>query len=601
MNGQIDALAPSKPGLALPPVKLVIDHRADGTILLQSAADLAIEHLTLPRALAAQALRNPDKTHLAERVGSEPGWRRQSFAEGKAAADAVTQWLLDRQIEPGRPVLILSGNSIAHSTIRNGAMAASVPVCPLSVNYALMGAQNDYERLRYALELVRPAVIFAESAAFAAAASAIAPAGVPVITRDPQAFGPEAVAYDAVIATAVSDAVKDAITSADPDAPAAYMLTSGSTGRPKAVVHTQRMIMSSVYQGYQALGQFAGWDGDLLDWLPWNHVSGTVTAFSAITFGGSLHIDEGKPTPGAFTETLRNLREVPVSYFTNVPLGFAMLADAAEKDDELRRAIFKNLQILLYGGAGLPQPLYDRLQALSEKTTGRRLFLTTGYGSTETTSGFMSIHFPSDRVGVGLPMPGMVVKLVPLGEHYELRVKGPLVMKGYLDAPQINASAFDDEGFYRMGDTVGLHDPDDFTQGLFFAGRIAEEFKLDSGTFVRGGALRVELVAALSPLVSDLLLCGEGRGAVGVLAWPAAGVDTRDLASVASRLSAHNAANPGSSTRVARFAYLSEPPSAGAHELSDKGSINQGAALRRRVADVERLYAEDPGPDVLSL
>jgi len=601
VDGQNTAAEVVAPALDLPEVELVVERRPDGVILLQSATPLVVEHRSLPRALAAQAERIPGKTHLAERLGPEFGWRRQTFGKAKAEADAVAQWLLDRNIAAGQPVLVVSGNSIAHATVRYGAMAAGVPVCPVSVNYALMGAQNGYDRLRFAIDLVRPAVIFAETAAFAPALAAVAPAGVPIVTRDPEAFGPDAVAYDAVLATSVTDAVRAAIEGADVEAPAAYMLTSGSTGRPKAVVHSQRMLMASVYQGHQALGQYCGWTDELLDWLPWNHVSGTTTAFAALTFGGSLFIDDGKPVPGAFAETLRNLREVPVRYLTNVPVGFAMLADALEKDDGLRRAVFENVHILLYGGAGLPQPIYDRLQALAVKTTGRRVFLSTGYGSTETTSGFMSIYFHSDRVGVGLPLPGAVAKLVPTGDLYEVRVKGPMVMSGYLDAPAANTAAFDEEGFYRMGDLVGLHDPQDLTRGLYFAGRIAEEFKLDSGTFVRGGALRLELIKALSPRVSDLLLCGEGRGSVGVLAWPAPGVDTGDLQAVARLLSAHNAANPGNSTRVARFAFLAEPPNVAAHEVSDKGSINQAPALRRRGADVERLYAETPDPDVVRL
>ena len=586
--------------VAFPPVDLEIERRADGVIIMTPRQPLEIGVATVPAGLARQALRVPDKTHLAERAGADRAWRRQTFAEAKAQSDAVAQWLLDRGIPTGRPVMILSGNSIAHGTIRYGAMAAGVPVSPVSANYALMGAAGGFERLRHVVELVRPAVIFAETAPYAAAVAACAP-GVPVISREPQAFGPAGVAYDEVLATPVTEAVARSIAGLDPDAPAAYMLTSGSTGRPKAVIQTQAMIVANLHQGWQTLGRAAGWDDVLLEWMPWSHVSGAFTSMAAAIFGGSLHIDEGKPLPGLFDETVRNLREIPLRYFTNVPAGYAMLTTALESDEALRGAFFRDLRLMLYGGAGLPQPVYDRLQALAVQTCGHRIFLTTGYGATETTSGCMSIYFPTDQVGIGLPMPGLSVKMVPLDDRYELRMKGAMVTPGYLDAPEVNATIRDEEGFYRIGDTGRFHDPADPTKGLAFAGRLAEEFKLDTGSWVSGGALRLQLVGALSPLISDLLVCGEGRSAVGILAWPAPGADPADLDAVAAGLRHHNRENPGSSTRVGRFAFLREPPNAEAHELSDKGGVNQALAKQRRADAVERLYAATPEPDVLVL
>lgn len=586
--------------VAFPPVDLKIERRADGVIVMTPRTALEIDTPSVPAGLARQALRVPNKTHLAERSGPDRAWRRQSFAEAKAESDAVAQWLLDREIPAGRPVMILSGNSIAHGTIRCGAMAAGAPVSPVSANYALMGAAGGFERLRHVVELVRPAVIFAESAAYAAAVAGCAP-GVPVISREPGAFGRGAVAYDEVLTTPVTDDVARSIANLDSDAPAAYMLTSGSTGRPKAVIQTQGMIVANLHQGWQTLGRAAGWDDVLLEWMPWSHVSGAFTSMAATIFGGSLHIDEGKPLPGLFDETIRNLREIPLRYFTNVPAGYAMLTQALEGDKELRQVFFRDLRLMLYGGAGLPQPVYDRLQALAVETCGHRIFLTTGYGATETTSGCMSIYFPTDQVGIGLPMPGLSVKMVPLDDRYELRMKGPMVTPGYLDAPEVNTTIRDEEGFYRIGDTARFHDPQDPAKGLAFAGRLAEEFKLDTGTWVSGGALRLQLVGALSPLVSDLLVCGEGRDAVGVLAWPAPGVDADDLAAVAAKLQVHNRENPGSSTRVRRFAFLREPPNAEAHELSDKGGVNQALAKRRRAEAVEHLYSATPDQAVLRL
>ncbi len=363
--------------VAFPPVDLDIERRADGVIIMTPREPLRIGVASVPAGLAREAARVPDKTHLAERAGPERAWRRQSFARMKADSDAVAQWLLDRGIPAGRPVMILSGNSIAHATIRYGAMTAGVPVSPVSANYSLMGAAGGFERLRHVVDLVKPAVIFAETAAFAPAVAACAP-GLPVISREPEAFGARGMALDAVLATPVTPAVARAIKALDPDAPAAYMLTSGSTGRPKAVIQTQGMIVANLHQGWQTLGRAAGWDDVLLEWMPWSHVSGAFTSMAAAIFGGTLYIDEGKPLPGLFDETVRNLREIPLRYFTNVPAGYAMLTSALEADEALRCTFFQDLRMMLYGGAGLPQPVYDRLQALAVQTCGYRIFLTTG-------------------------------------------------------------------------------------------------------------------------------------------------------------------------------------------------------------------------------
>jgi len=592
-----------------PPVDLDIERRPDGVIVMTPRESLRVDTPSVPEGLARQAARLGDKTHLAER-GPDGEWLRHSFAEMKADTDAVTQWLIEQDIPAGRPVLIVSGNSIAHAVMRYGAMAAGVPVCPVSANYALMGAAGGFERLRYVVGLVRPAVIFAENEDYAAAVAAVASPGTTIVSRAAGAFPAGTMAYDDIISTRPTHAVAERIAALDPDAPAAYMLTSGSTGRPKAVVQTQRMLVSNLHQGWQVLGRAAGWDDALLEWLPWSHVSGAFSSMAAAIFGGSFYIDNGKPLPGRFDETIRNLREIPLKYFTNVPAGYAMLADALETDDVLRETFFRDLRLMLYGGAGLPQPLFDRIQDLAVRTIGKRVFFTTGYGATETTSGCMAIYFDTDKVGVGLPMPGLSVKLVPTGDRYELRMKGPMVTPGYLDAPDLNATIRDDENFYKIGDTVRFHDPDDPAQGLAFAGRLAEEFKLATGAWVAGGVLRADIVKALSPLVTDVLICGENRGQVGILAWPnAKGVatETKDaslteaLNTIRDRLTTHNAAHPGLSTRVARFAFITDPPNAEAHEVSDKGTINQALAIRRRSADVERLYAPEPANDVLDL
>ena len=602
-----------------PPVDLDIDRQPDGMIVMTPREPLRVDCPTVPEGLARQAQARPDKLHLAERLTPESDWTGVSFAEMKAQADAVSQFLLDRAPEPGRPLMIVSGNSVAHGVMRYGAMGAGVPVCPVSANYGLLGAKGGFERLRHVMDMTRPSVIFAETAAYAEAVNATAPADAVVVSRDPAAFRAPALGLDDVLAIRPGPAVADRIAALDPDAPAAYMLTSGSTGKPKAVVHTQRMITANLHQGWQVLGRAAGWDDTLLEWLPWSHASGAFSSMAATIFGGTFYIDGGKPLPGLFDQTIRNLKDIPLKYFTNVPAGYAMLVEALEQDADLRRVFFQDLRLMLYGGAGLPQPLFDRLQALAKAETGHWVFMTTGYGATETTSGCMSIYFQSEKVGIGLPMPGLSVKMVPIDdERYELRMKGDMVTPGYLGRPELEAEIRDEDGFYKIGDTAVFHDPGDPGQGLAFAGRLAEEFKLDTGTFVSGGALRAELVRIASPLIQDAVICGENRSWIGILAWPNAaalaeaagmpGADAETLATapaaldvIARKLAEHNAACRGSSERVRRFALLTTPPDPEAHEVSDKGTINQDAARRHRASDVERLYAETPGAGVVDM
>jgi feruloyl-CoA synthase len=399
----------------------------------------------------------------------------------------------------------------------------------------------------------------------------------------------------------VTLAVERSIAALDPDAASVYMLTSGSTSLPKAVIQTQRMLTSNLAQASQVLGRTAGWREIMLDWLPWNHVSGAFTKMGVLTSGGTLYIDAGRPIAGQFDESIRNLKELAPAFYVNVPLGYAMLADALERDAELRRRFFGGVRLALYGGAGLPQALYDRLQNMAIATIGQRIFFTTGYGATETSSGCMAIYFPSEEVGIGLPMPGLTLKLVPDGERYEVRLRGPMITPGYVANPQANKDIFDEEGYYRTGDAAQFHDPANVARGLKFAGRLAEEFKLASGTWVSAGRLRAQLLEACAPLVSELLVCGESRGYLAVLAWRStAGREAGATlaAQLAQRLAAFNAGR-GVSERIERLRLLDEPPSVDAHEVSDKGTINQRVALARRAADVERLYAPSPDASVV--
>ena len=580
-----------------PSAAMRIERRPDGCILVTPELPLANYLSNLPKVLAQRAASHPQKTYLAERRGgNNSSWTHASYDEINTRSQAFAAWLLARNIAKSRSVLILSGNSIAHAVIKYGSMAARIPACPVSVNYALMG--GDYGRLKHVVQLVKPAVVFAEQTAlYKKSLENVDFGDAAIITDNPsditQLVGSGSIFATAdVLATTITAAVAESIEAIEPDEPTLYMLTSGSTSLPKAVIQTQRMLASNLAQGQQVLGATAGWDDVMLDWLPWNHVSGAYTKMGTLTSGGTLYIDGGRPMPGAFDESLQNLKEIAPKFYVNVPFGYAMLADAIEKDDELRRRFFGNLRLALYGGAGLPQALYDRFQQLAVDTVSERIFFTTGYGATETSSGCMAIYFPTEEVGIGLPMPGLTLKLVPNADRYEVRLKGPMITPGYLGlSDEDNRKIFDDEGFYRTGDAAQLHDPNDLGKGLKFAGRLAEEFKLSSGTWVSAGRLRAQLIEALSPLVSDLLICGENRDRLAILAWPKAAVDAALEADIAARLRSFNTGR-GASERITNFSVLREPPSVDAHEVSDKGTINQRVALLRRAADVDRLYQQ---------
>jgi feruloyl-CoA synthase len=458
---------------------------------------------------------------------------------------------------------------------------------------------GDFGRLRHVVGLVQPAVVFAEQAGlFRRALETVDFGDAVIVTDDPDRLSRPAVAYADVVATRVTPDVSRSIDSIDPDEPTLYMLTSGSTSLPKAVIQTQRMITSNIAQGRQVMGQTAGWDDVMLDWLPWNHVSGAYTKMGTLVSGGTLYVDGGRPMPGQFEESLRNLKEIAPKFYVNVPFGYAMLVDALDRDAELRQRFFGNVRLALYGGAGLPQALYDRLQQLAIDTIGERIFFTTGYGATETSSGCMAIYFPTEAVGIGLPMPGLTLKLVPTGPRYEVRLRGPMITPGYLANPEANRGIFDDEGFYRTGDTAQFHDPDDIHKGLRFAGRLAEDFKLANGTWVSAGRLRAEFIEAFAPLISDVLVCGENLPHVAMLAWPKEPPSIALVAELATRLEAFNRGR-GSSERVERVLLLADPPSVDQHEVSDKGTINQRVTLARRAADVARVYATPPEPEVI--
>ena len=497
---------------------------------------------------------------------------------------------------PG-PGVFRADNRAGLVVLRGAALAGGPAACPVSVTYAALG--GDYGRLAHVIAKVRPGVVFAQDTARAKGAlEALDLGGAAIVTTEPGKLSKPATSYADVLATPATDAVAQSIAALKPHDRAALMLTSGSTGLPKVVPITFDNLAANSTQCQQTIGEAAGWHEVMLDWLPWHHAAGAFVLRTTLLEGGTLYVDDGKPAPGLFETSIRNLREISVSYFNNVPLGYAMLTDALEKDPVLRATFFKKMRLMLYGGAGLPQTVMDRLQAAAVAETGHRIMMTSGYGMTETVSAFMVIHFETDKVGIGLPAPGTTAKLVPVGDRNEVRARGPHQPARTHAQPAKTAAALDGEGFYRTGDLAVFHDPEDPTKGLAFAGRAAEEFKLSSGAWVYGGAIRDGLIKALSPLVVDLVLCDDGRPYLGVMLWAKPDADP---AEIARRLAGFNAEQHGSAGRVKRALLLSEPPNANSHEISDKGTINRRAVIDRRASEVEQLFAEAPDAGVMVL
>ena len=603
------------------PRDIAVERRDDGAIVLKSRIPLGSYETHIPASLAKWAREAPDRTWLAQRTGPERQWRNLSYAEAKRMVDALTQGLLDLKLEPGRPVTILSGNSIEHALMTQAAMQARLPAAPVSPAYSLMS--QDHLKLKYLFDLVKPAVVMVQDGpTFEKALRALDLDGVTIVHVAHPCEGIKSVSFAELAATPVTDDVEASIAQITPQTVGKLLFTSGSTGMPKAVINTQEMMCANAAMMMQVRPRDAnGPVATYLDWMPWNHTMGGNALFNPVLIdGGTLYIDDGRPTPGQFDETIRNLREISPTYYANVPAGYAALASAMEKDDVLCRSFFRNLSVMAYGGARLPDDLYDRMQALAVRTTGERIVFYTGWGSTETAPTSTGTYWDTERVGlIGLPFPGVELKMVPCGAKYELRLRGVNVTPGYFGQPELTRSAFDEEGFYCIGDAGVFVDPEDPVQGIIFAGRVVEDFKLTTGTFVHVGSLRTDAIAAATPVVHDALVAGQDRAFIGLLAWPnlhacrqligdpnASFEDAvkhpEVIACLRRGLEAHNASIAGaSSRRISRAMLMVEPPSIDGNELTDKGYINQRAGLERRAALVERLYADRPGEDVIIL
>jgi feruloyl-CoA synthase len=595
-----------------------VDRRADGSIVLQSRHKLRPYERHVPAFLAKWAAEAPDRLWLAQRRGASREWLKLTYGEAKRQVDAVTQALLDRGLGPDKPVMILSSNSIEFALLTMAAMQARAPVAPVSPAYSVMS--QDHAKLKYVFDLIRPGLVFVQNGEiYARALAALDLEGVLLVHVDKPPPERQSLPWSELVATKPTDAVARSIAAIEPKTIGKFLFTSGSTGMPKAVINTQEMMCANIAMGQMARTRKPSDPAPVqLDWLPWNHTMGGNATFQGnLAEGGTTWIDDGKPLPGLFDETLRNLREISPTYFANVPAGYAMLATALEKDDALARKFFTNLNSLAYGGATLPDDLYERMEALAVRYTGWRLPFVTGWGATETAPTATTVHWASERVGlIGLPFPGVQLKMVPTGEEgrYELRLKSVIVTPGYYKQPELTARMFDEEGFYKIGDAGRFVDPKDPSWGLVFDGRVVEDFKLMSGTFVLVGTLRTTAIAAASPVLQDAVVCGEGRDHVGLLGFPnfaacrqVAGDSEMKLsneallrhpavvATVRDGLSRMNAEAKGSSMQVRRVLLMTEAPSVDGHEMTDKGYINQRATLERRKALVDKLYAGGEG------
>jgi len=612
-----DSMSKAIGPIALGPYDAVVERRADGAVLLRSTDPLGAYPTRYTEWLVRWAAERPDACFIAKR-DTHGAWRRLRYGEALPKVRALGQALLERGLGPERPLMILSGNDIEHALLALAAMHVGIPSVAMSPAYSLLSP--DGERIRHAVQLLTPGLVFASDAApFARAIEAAVPADVELVFTTGAIDGRRATPLAALLRTKPTEAVDRAHDSVGPDTIAKFLFTSGSTKLPKAVVNTHRMMCCNQVMYTQCYPFLSEEPPVLVDWLPWHHTAGGNADFGLVLcHGGTLYIDDGKPTPDGMAETIRTLREVGPTVYYTVPKGLEALAHEMKRDTALRDRFFSRLRLIFPAGAALPGPLKQTIEELALAACGRRIPMTMGLGMTETAPFAISAHLPDWQAGViGLPAPGVEVKLAPCGDKLEVRYRGPSITPGYWRQPELAQEAFDDEGFFRSGDAACFIEEAAPARGLRFDGRITEDFKLISGTWVNVGALRGAVINAGAPYIHDAVITGHDRDTLGMLVFllPAAsalssrlqaGASLADIAgdpevrawaqALLDRLAAQAT---GSSHRIERAILLAEPASMERGEVTDKGSINQRAVLKARAALVERLYAAEPGPALL--
>ena len=601
----------------LAPARVLCEPGADGSFILSSPEPLQPYARCIGEWLEHWAELTPDRPYLAERRNGS--WFTLTYGEVRQRVGALAQGLLELDTEPGRPVLMLSENDIDQALLTLAAMHVGIPVSTVSVAYA-RNTGSGCAKLKAIIEVLDPALIFVNDGdAYCRAIELVKPRCPVVAARNAQEI-PDGLALP-LLYKPESPAVMDAFARLNSDTPARYLLTSGSTGSPKAVINTHGMLCANqqaIAQCWRFIEQI---EVVVLDWLPWSHVFGANHNFNLVLRnGGTLYIDDGRPLPGQIDRTVENIKSVRPTLFFNVPRGYEALLPYLERDEALADALFGRLELLFYAAAALPQSSWQRLVARAAQVREAPLFFATEWGSTETSPVVTSVHFQLDKAGnIGLPVPGTQLRFVPSGDKLEMRVRGPSVFPRYLNDPQSTEAAFDELGFYRIGDAGRLVDPERPELGVLFDGRVTEDFKLSSGTWVSVGTLRPRLVSALAPYASDCVICGHDRDVIGALVYPTPalrellgkageGMSGAQLAlqpevrlALCAGLQALARDFPASSQHAVRLLILDTPPSLNDGEITDKGYINQRAALTLRAEAVQRLYADTLDQDVILL
>ncbi len=583
-----------------------VDHRADGSVLVWQAGDLPTYPDRLSDRIAHWVSAAPDRLWMAER-GADGAWQGLTYSELWQQMRAVGQVLLDLDLSVDRPLIILSGNSVAHAVVALAAQYVGIPSAAIAPAYSFVGA--GYEKLRDIRAQITPGAVFVDRMApFATAIAAVFP-DLPVLSQD------GALRWSDIVQTVATPAVDRANAATGPVTVAKFMFTSGTTGSPKAVIQTQRMLCANQVMVADCFQYFQSQPPVVLDWAPWNHVASGSKVFNMVLYnGGTFYIDGGKPTAQHIGQTIANLKSVSPTWYFNVPAGFDMLIEAMKADRDLAEGFFREVQVLMYAGASMAAHTWAELEELAVQTVGHRILMCSGLGATETAPAALYSTLPQSGPGnIGIPVKGLTLKLVPTDGKWEARVKGPSVTPGYWRNPDLTGQAFDDEGYYCLGDALRWADPQNAGAGFFFDGRVAENFKMSTGTWVAVGALRAAVTNALAGLARDVVIAGEGRGELAALIVPFRPACERVIADgaampdeavfdhpavrarLAELLSDYNAGAGGASLRIGRAAVLMRPLSIDLGEVTDKGSVNQRAVLRHRADLVEALYATEGG------
>ncbi len=599
-------------------LKVSTEKGKDGVVYIRPLGELGDVPVSNISMLDYWAEKAPDRLFIADRLPNGE-WRRVTYGEARQLSRAIAQFIIDHELSAERPVVILSGNSVNHALVALGAMTAGVPYAPIAPAYSTKS--KDFEKLHHVFDLITPGLVFAEHIElFEDAIKAVVLEGVPVFGTGDLTTVPDAHNLTEIMASVPTDAVDYALSEVGPDTIAKFLFTSGSTGKPKAVINTQRMICANQMMIGNAMAFLKDEPPVLVDWLPWNHTAGGNHNFGLVLFnGGSLYIDDGSPTPIGIHKTVHNLLDIAPTLYFNVPKGYEMLVEHLRQNDTLRERFFSRLNVMQYAGASLADHVFQALEELSEKTVGKKIMIITGYGSTETGPFLSTTTWPVGRPGeIGLPTAGAEMKLVPNGEKLEVRVKGESITPGYWRQKDKTDEAFDEEGYYLMQDALKYHDPEDLSKGLLFDGRVTEDFKLNTGTWVNMASVRSATIKELAPLVRDMVLTGLDLPYIAALLFldydacraefPELG-DEDDPGVIARHpalidriqkgLNALARSATGSSTLVNRAIILETPPSPDDNEITDKGSINQRAVIAHRKAEYDALYASDAPAHVL--